>query len=371
MPYIGKSPSSGIRNRFIYTATAGQTTFSGTDDHNRTLSYTDAEFTDVFLNGVKLDKSDYTATSGTSIVLDSGASAGDTLEILAFDTFGLFSGEFAQDVSVGGDLTVDTDTLKVDSTNNRVGIGNTSPAQALSIGSATQVATTTPSSISLGGSYNSGSGGEANRTKLRLWEGDTSGSNVMGLGVSTNQIDYVVDNAAFTHQFYVDGSKIVKVNQHGLLFGTDTAAVNALDDYEEGTWIPTYTATTSNPTISYSIQVGRYTKIGDYVTLWTRLKTASYSGGSGALLISGLPFTSNDTGNFYGVVAVGFTATTWGTSPTAGLINPDATTINLRKRSSTSAHSAISPQLDADASGGDVYTAGAGNDIILSAFYKV
>jgi hypothetical protein len=104
MAYIGKSPSSGIRNRFIYTATAGQTTFSGTDDHSRTLSYTDAEFTDVFLNGVKLDKSDYTATSGTSIVLDEGAAVDDILEVLAFDTFSVFSGEFSQDVTVGGTL---------------------------------------------------------------------------------------------------------------------------------------------------------------------------------------------------------------------------------------------------------------------------
>ncbi len=140
MPYIGKSPSSGVRNRFIYTATAGQTTFSGTDDHNRTLSYTDAEFTDVFLNGVKLDKSDYTATSGTSIVLDSGAAVGDTLEVLAFDTFSVFSGNFSQDVSVGGDLTVDTDTLHVDSTNNRVGVGTASPAFALDVQSASDPA---------------------------------------------------------------------------------------------------------------------------------------------------------------------------------------------------------------------------------------
>ena len=148
MAYIGKSPSNGIRNRFIYTATAGQATFSGTDDHNRTLSYTDAEFTDVFLNGVKLDKSDYTATSGTSIVLDEAAAAGDTLEVLNFDTFSVFSGEFSQDVTVGGattlsgDLTVDTDTLYVDSTNNRVGIGTSSPTQVFEVnnGSNTAVA---------------------------------------------------------------------------------------------------------------------------------------------------------------------------------------------------------------------------------------
>ena len=107
MAYIGKSPGTGIRNRFIYTATAGQTTFSGSDDHSRTLSYTDAEFVDVFLNGVKLDKSDYTATSGTSVVLDEGAAVDDILEVLAFDVFSVFSGEFSQDVTVGGKLTTD------------------------------------------------------------------------------------------------------------------------------------------------------------------------------------------------------------------------------------------------------------------------
>jgi hypothetical protein len=106
MAYIGKSPSNGIRNRFIYTATAGQTSFSGSDDHNRTLNYNDAEFVDVFLNGVKLDKSDYTATSGTSVVLDEGAAVDDILEVIAFDVFSVFSGEFSQDVTVGGTLDV-------------------------------------------------------------------------------------------------------------------------------------------------------------------------------------------------------------------------------------------------------------------------
>lgn len=137
MAYIGKSPGTGVRNRFIYTATAGQTTFSGSDDHSRTLSYTDAEFTDVFLNGVKLDKSDYTATSGTSIVLGSAASLNDILEVLAFDTFSVFSGDFSQDVTIGADLTVDTDTLHVDSANNRVGVGITSPEALTHIAGAT------------------------------------------------------------------------------------------------------------------------------------------------------------------------------------------------------------------------------------------
>ena len=120
MAYIGKEPGSGLRGRFVYTATAGQTSFTGSDSLGRTLTYTDSEYTDVFLNGVKLDKTDYTATSGTSIVLDSGASADDTLEILAFDTFGLFSGEFAQDVSVGGDLTISDKIIHSGDTNTAI-----------------------------------------------------------------------------------------------------------------------------------------------------------------------------------------------------------------------------------------------------------
>ena len=53
MPYIGKDPGTGLRGRFIYTATTGQTSFTGADSLGRTLTYTDSEYTDVYLNGVK------------------------------------------------------------------------------------------------------------------------------------------------------------------------------------------------------------------------------------------------------------------------------------------------------------------------------
>ena len=89
MPYIGKSPSAGVRQRYQYTATAGQTTFSGTDLGNLTLTYTDNNFVDVFQNGVLLKggTTDYTATSGTSVVLTTGASVSDVIEIIVYDVF--------------------------------------------------------------------------------------------------------------------------------------------------------------------------------------------------------------------------------------------------------------------------------------------
>ena len=90
MPYIGKSPQQGIRNRFIYQATAGQTSFSGSDANSLTLSYPDGEYVDVYQNGILLKPAtDYTSTSGTSVVLVTGASANDVVEIVVYDTFSI------------------------------------------------------------------------------------------------------------------------------------------------------------------------------------------------------------------------------------------------------------------------------------------
>jgi hypothetical protein len=84
MPYIGFSPGMGTRDRFIYTATASQTTFSGADDNGKTLRYDSGDFVDVYLNGILLvPVTDYTATSLTSIVLTQAASVNDTLEVLS------------------------------------------------------------------------------------------------------------------------------------------------------------------------------------------------------------------------------------------------------------------------------------------------
>ena len=85
----------------------------------------------------------------------------------------------------------------------------------------------------------------------------------------------------------------------GLCFGTDTAAANALDDYEEGTWTPTCASASS---VSYSNQYGRYTKVGKFITIWWDLIWTSLSGGNNAR-IGGLPYTpvTNTNQGGYGV----------------------------------------------------------------------
>ena len=75
-----------------------------------------------------------------------------------------------------------------------------------------------------------------------------------------------------------------------------TGAANKLDDYEEGTWTPSYVSDATDPTVSYSLRDGRYTKIGRTVIASFRLRGAITGTKVGSLRISGLPFTSaNDS----------------------------------------------------------------------------
>ena len=199
----GLIPSATFK-RFEYTATNGQTTFSGNDNGSQSLSYVAGNIL-VYLNGVLLDDAvDYVASNGSSVVLQDGATTSDLLTIISYNknigtgntTIDTFSGNGSTtaftlsedpenenntsvfidgiyqsksnyavsgttltfstappsgtsieveignrevstsgitEMTITGDLTVDTNTLKVDSSNNRVGIGTTSPSTALQV----------------------------------------------------------------------------------------------------------------------------------------------------------------------------------------------------------------------------------------------
>jgi hypothetical protein len=66
---------------------------------------------------------------------------------------------------------------------------------------------------------------------------------------------------------------------------------NTLDDYEEGTWLPTLVPTTTVGSITYTTRVGRYIKIGKLVCLSFDLALGTFGGGAGVLQLTGLPFT--------------------------------------------------------------------------------
>jgi hypothetical protein len=127
------------------------------------------------------------------------------------------------------------------------------------------------------------------------------------------------------------GNLVIGTAGKGIDFSADPSAPGMtselLDDYEEGTWTPAWGGTTGNPTATYSTQTGKYTKIGNRVFMWFEIATATASGGSGTLRITGLPFTISNA-SLKTDYAVTFT-----TNMPEGSI-ASGTTINLTARKS-------------------------------------
>lgn len=85
----------------------------------------------------------------------------------------------------------------------------------------------------------------------------------------------------------------------GIQFNGDTAAANALDDYEEGTWTMGVSFGGGSVDVTFGANAGTYTKIGRQVTVNGRVTLTSKGSSSGAAAITGLPFTIGAAdGNF-------------------------------------------------------------------------
>ena len=96
-----------------------------------------------------------------------------------------------------------------------------------------------------------------------------------------------------------DTQTLLLRNGGGLCFGTDSAAANALDDYEEGNFTPTLYYVSGTSGVQIAIQQGRYTKVGRLVSFQLRLQLSNKGSGTNNIRIGGLPFTPSTSGLDY------------------------------------------------------------------------
>ena len=105
--------------------------------------------------------------------------------------------------------------------------------------------------------------------------------------------------------FYTNGSSIAaRLDQDGLKFNANTAAANALDDYEEGSFNMTVTPGGGSYSYGYG-NTGYYVKIGKlvHINVWIHLSPSSVSGG---ITLGGLPFTVKNTNRRQRVQVTGY-----------------------------------------------------------------
>jgi hypothetical protein len=364
--YIGTQPvPQATQTRDAFTCTAGQTSFA-------TSGYT-PDYLDVYLNGIKLAAADYTASNGSDVVLASGAALNDILEVVAYSSFEAAHVTGADDFTVTGSFTsqgiddnATSTAMTLDASGNLL-VGKTSAAfntagtylQPSGLVAATASSSfpmalnrlstdgdilsffkdTSPvGSIGATGGYLTvtASGGSDAGAKLgnsAIFPCNTDGSDRdagINLGLSTVR----------WKDLYLSG---------GVYLG-GTGSANKLDDYEEGTWTPSFETITG---ATYSLQSGFYTKIGDVVTFHMALVWTAGTSIGGRL--DGLPFAVRNSYGMYPMCSAWNNAGVSYAGKTTLIAYPSVSTtkINLDLIGS-----GVNPAAAAFSSAGEIYVTG-------------
>jgi hypothetical protein len=280
--YIGSKASvvsSGAENKKVFDITTTTTSLTG-------LVYTPT-LVHVFHNGVRLvDGTDYTATSGTTITLTVAAENGDQVVVISYATFqtsdtvsASAGGTFAGDVTMTGKLNVDqisdadntgpvtvTDGLNVSSGNVLVG---TTSNYAENVQAAFYGASN--GGISL-------ASGTSGLSRLMFADGVAG---TAGAYVGSIIYSHADDSMRFNANGGTERMRILSTG--GITFNGDTAAANALNDYEQGDWTPS-----SSDAGGAYYSNGKYVKVGGSVFIQANIGNIG-----GGIDFGSLPFVPN------------------------------------------------------------------------------
>ena len=192
-------------------------------------------------------------------------------------------------------------TIKVDTIATRTGSGNiTLSNNVASLTSAGAISgTNLTASGTLGVTGNTtmsgdliitGSAGSSNNSIDVTYNGVSGIANIQADSSGGNtSITFGTSNSGTV------GERLRILPTGGLTFNGDTAAANALDDYEEGTFTPTLVDSAGDLSPNYTFQAGQYTKVGNKVTFALRINSNSHDSDGDQLYVGGLPFAINFT----------------------------------------------------------------------------
>ena len=274
MPYLGNVPAEAYSQMSYQDLTGG----SGT---SFTLDYPvgNENEIEVFVNNVRQEPTVAYTTAGTALTMTGTIAATD-------DFYVVFQGKAQQTIGIpekqtNGDYNFDSNTLYVDASADSVGIGTASPS-----------------------------------TSHKLTLDKTSNYGGISLRQSGSQIGQLIQEGG-TGNVYLDadsgslggslifrttgGTERARVTSNGITFNGDTAAANALDDYEEGTHNVT---DLSGAGLTITTNRSYYVKTGSIVNFQSSITVPSNSSGNSLEL--SLPFTSNIGLFFAGTGVLGY-----------------------------------------------------------------
>ena len=103
----------------------------------------------------------------------------------------------------------------------------------------------------------------------------------------------------------LSGNMTFSTGTNGIIFNNSSALTNStLNDYETGSWTPNIQFSGGQTGLTYTTQVGSYTKVGNNVTVYGQINIATVGSSGGVAAISNLPFSAS--GNPYGIGTIAF-----------------------------------------------------------------